>query len=111
MTDSKRIKLLFGCYAAPRVRIGSKLVDEVRGLEVDVAGFSSAPIPWPYTHTPRPSLIVCRALARAIRLEAAAAVAHHFGVSINAVRLWRRALGVGRNTEGTRRLRRIIAKL
>jgi hypothetical protein len=96
--------LIAGPYAAPRCRVGRGLYCLVRG-DVAVRGMTDAPVPWPYT-TVRggtPSLIVCGDLARAVAVESAAAVARHWGVGRKVVSGWRRALGVGRMTEGTRR--------
>jgi hypothetical protein len=39
-------------------------------------------------------------LAKAVRLEAAVVICHWWGVAPNTVSRWRRALGVGRKTEG-----------
>jgi hypothetical protein len=44
-------------------------------------------------------------LTRALRREAAQAVAHWWGVGKDRVLKWRKALGVGATTEGTSRLR------
>ena len=48
--------------------------------------------------------ILCGDLIRAVRVEAAIAVAHHWGVSLWTVGKWRRALDVPRITNGSRRL-------
>src|SRR5205823_1413808 len=56
------------------------------------------------------ALVVYGALARAVRRESALAVAHHWGVTPQTVRAWRRALGVGPSTEGTSRLRGAYAR-
>jgi hypothetical protein len=50
-------------------------------------------------------LLLDEELARAVRHESAAAVMHWWGASSEAVKRWRRVLGVGRtDNEGTRRL-------
>jgi hypothetical protein len=54
-------------------------------------------------------LIVCGDLVRAIRREAAIAVASHWGVSKGTIKLWRQALGVPEKNEGTFALKREIA--
>jgi hypothetical protein len=51
-----------------------------------------------------PSLLLAYDLERAVRLESAIAVAYWWGVTQATVSRWRRALGVGRMTEGTTRL-------
>jgi transposase-like protein len=55
------------------------------------------------------SPVLCGDPVKAVRREAEVAVAHHFGVHKSTVRSWRRALGVGRVTEGTHRLASAIA--
>jgi hypothetical protein len=47
VNDPDRLKLLFGPYRTPRVRIGRVLNCEARDAEVIVVGYSDAPIPWP----------------------------------------------------------------
>jgi hypothetical protein len=49
-------------------------------------------------------LILCGDLARAVKIESSLAVAHHFGLSTATVKVWRKALGVPRENEGSRRL-------
>jgi hypothetical protein len=80
------------------------LRDSARG-RVKVAGTTDAPIPWPYSAARggKRQLVLCGDLARAVRTESAEAVAYHWGITRWTVRDWRRALGVGRATEGTRR--------
>jgi len=96
--------LIAGPYHPPACERGSILVCQRFGRQT-VAGFSSAPIPWPVaarqggTHP----LILCGDLVRAIRTESAAAVAYHWGVSRFTVHDWRQVLGIGRFTVGTQR--------
>ena len=52
------------------------------------------------------SLIVYKGLAKAVRRESELAICHWWGVRTSTVRKWRRALGVGRMTEGTGQLHR-----
>ncbi|MDR3582505.1 MAG: hypothetical protein P4L67_04500 [Candidatus Pacebacteria bacterium] len=102
-----RLRLLHGPYAAPAVGRGDVLTCERLGREVRVGGLSDAPIPWPRVlKTGSPSLILCEDLARAVRTESEIAVSHHWGVGVVTVWAWRKALGVGRVTEGTSRLHR-----
>jgi transposase-like protein len=78
---------------------------EALGREVVVGGMHDSPIPWPYRYQQGPhSLILCGDLVRAVQAESEKAVAHHWGVSPSTVYLWRKALGVGKWTEGTTRL-------
>src|SRR5438105_294244 len=104
MLDSERFKLRHGPYMTPRCRVGDKLPCEHRGREVTVGGITDAPIPWPFGGKGPQSPILCGDLIRAVQFESAIAVAHHWGVDKKTVRNWRRALGVPRTNEGTRRL-------
>jgi len=70
---------------------------------------SDARIPWPVGKIAwARSLVVCGGLARAVRLESNQAVCHWWGVTPQTVSKWRKALGVGRVTSGTRRLKQEI---
>lgn len=103
--DDPRI-LRFGPYAAPTCELGARLTCTVRG-KVQVAGLTRSRIPWPYVGAK--ALILCGDLARAVRMEATAAVAYHWGVSQPTVSKWRRALGVGRFNLGSTAVRREVA--
>ena len=75
MDDAGRFRLL-GRYRTPRVRVGRFVRCLIRG-EVEVVGLTDAPIPWPLGKTTRrPAIIVYAGLDRALRREAAQAVAH-----------------------------------
>ena len=94
-------------YRAPRCAAGEYLYCEHHQDDVAVAGFTVAPIPWPAYRRPgaaedQLTPILTGDLARAVRVESAAAVASWWGVSRATVGRWRRALGVGRMNEGTR---------
>ena len=105
MNDSERFKLLYGPYVAPQCRVGDRLACEHLGREVTVRRMTDAPIQWPAIRGgSAPVLIVCGDLIRAIRVESALAVAHHWGVCPQTVGSWRKALGVPRHTKGTLRL-------
>jgi len=104
MDDPDRYRLL-GKYRTPRARVGAFVRCLIRG-EVEVVGLTDLPIPWPKCKTGRRhAIIVYVGLARAVRREAAQAVAHWWGVRPLQASKWRRALGVGSTTEGTSRLR------
>jgi hypothetical protein len=107
MLQQERTKLLFGPYRVPKCRVGGSLVCRMRG-KVRVTGIMDAPMQWPYTprsrKCPRPSVIVCGDLVRALRRESATAIAYWWGVSICTVWRWRISLGVEQFTEGTRDL-------
>jgi hypothetical protein len=106
MADANRFDLL-GTYHAPPFRVGQVVRCQVRG-RVTVTGFTAARIPWPVGRkgsTGRGALVVCGGLARALRAEAAVAVARWWGASPTTVSRWRRALGIIRST-GPPRLNR-----
>ncbi len=75
-----------------------------------ICGLTDARIPWPIGKRGRyKSLVVYKDLARAIRREAAQAVAYSWGLTAQTITKWRKALGVGPTTEGTSELRRAYA--
>ena len=104
--------LLFGPYVTPNIRRGDKAACELRGREVFCGGLTDAPIQWPrMLKTGSPSLILCGDLVRAVRIESEVAVAYHWGVSITTAWQWRKALGVGRTTDGSRELMKVASAL
>jgi hypothetical protein len=115
MTD--RTKLLFGPYKAPPLRRGDRATCLLRDCDVVITSWSSARIPWPRCRAldnyrgGGSGLLLDEELARAVRNESAAAVMHWWGASSEAVKRWRRALGVGRtDNEGTARLMRAASE-
>lgn len=107
MTDADRFKLLHGPYSPPAVRPGDTVTCEYRDRDVVVGEMSGGPIPWPTARKRgRTGPILCGDLVRAVRTESEVAVAHWWGVGRELVYRWRKALGVGRVTGGTRRLQR-----
>jgi hypothetical protein len=104
MKDAERFKLL-GKYRTPKVRLGQRFLCEIRG-EVTVCGLTDGPIPWPVGKRGRhKAIVVYKDLAKAIRRESEQAVARWWGVGLDTLWRWRRALGVGATTPGTSRLR------
>jgi predicted RNA-binding Zn-ribbon protein involved in translation (DUF1610 family) len=99
MKFNRALPLVHGPYQAPACQVGEALFCERHQRELRVAGLTDAPIVWPYG--PRRSLIVCGDLLRAIRTEGASAVAYHWGVNLDTVWAWRKAVGVPQFTEGT----------
>ncbi len=102
-----RVRLLFGPYATPRLPLGEVLSCEIRDGDVVVVDYSDAPIPWPIGQRRgrgARALVVYGRLVDAIRREANQAVAHWWGVSLQTVSKWRKALDVPRANEGTHRL-------
>src|SRR5262249_42877921 len=110
MTDEDHIKLLYGPYTPPALKVGDRVMCLYRDTEVVIYDWSMAPIPWPLcyhfgTRAFGKGLLVDEELARAVRLEAALAVGHWRGVSRATVMKWRRVVGAGRkNNPGTQRL-------
>src|SRR5262245_32664630 len=110
MVDPDRVRLLFGPYQAPPLKRGDRAFCLVRDYPVRVIGWSDARISWPRCLPLDPprrgrGLLIEDELARAVRHESAAAVAHWWGVHLSTVLNWRKALGVTRsNNEGSRRL-------
>ncbi len=105
---AERFKLLHGPYHPPRAHPGEKLICRIRGA-VKVGGYTDARIPWPCLSKKGRrgggrSLIVCGGLVEAVKNESEVAVAYWFGVCIQTVRKWRRALGVPPHSAGTRAL-------
>lgn len=97
-------ELIAGPYLPPPCRVGDWIDDEIDG-RLEVGGWTTAPISWPRRKkTGKASLILTEELARAVRAESSEAIAFWWGVSTAKVWMWRKALGVGRVTEGTRKL-------
>jgi hypothetical protein len=108
VNDADRFRLL-GSYKAPRFRYGQAVFCELRGW-VTVVGLREAPIPWPVGKRGKATTLILYAdLERAVRRESAVAVARWWGVSVQTVCVWRKALDVPPMTEGTRRLLRAHA--
>jgi hypothetical protein len=109
-----RVKLLHGPYRAPRLHVGDRAQCLYRDCLVEVKSWTDAriccPRALPVGARGHPSILVDEELARAIRLEAAAAVRYWWGASEAVVWRWRKALGVGRvDNPGSRRLIRASA--
>ncbi len=97
-------ELIAGPYQPPACRVGDWIDDEIDG-RLEVGGWTTAPISWPRRKkTGRASLILTEELARAVRTESSEAISFWWGVSTAKVWMWRKALGVGRVTDGTRKL-------
>jgi hypothetical protein len=73
--------------------------------EMVIRGRTDAPIPWPLGSPKgrggRPSLIVYKGLAKAVRQECEQAICHWFAACPFTVWKWRKALSVERGTPGT----------
>jgi hypothetical protein len=108
MRDADRFQLLHGPYTPPALDRGDPAVCRYRDAGVIVTSWSDAPIPWPRCQVPGQrggsGPLVDAELARAVRCESAQAIRFWWGVSQTAVQNWRRALGVERFNEGSRRL-------
>src|SRR4051794_1463330 len=94
---------LLGRYQTPRFAYGDVIRCARRG-EVRITGLTAAPIPWP-AGLEMPSgrkrgIVLYGDLVEALKRESAQAVAHWWGVRVETVTAWRRALGIGIMTEG-----------
>lgn len=97
-------ELLGAPYLPPACKTGDWIDDEIDGL-LEVGGWTAAPLSWPRRKkSGRPALILTAELARAVRTESGEAICHWWGVRPTKVWMWRKALGVDRITDGTRRL-------
>lgn len=93
-----------GKNGIPVAERGDWLPDERYGL-VEVGGWTDAAIPWPYRKkTGRRSLILCGKLVDDVRSKSETYICNAYGIGVVTVWHWRQALGVGRITEGTRKL-------
>jgi hypothetical protein len=114
VNDADRVKLLFGPYQAPPLRRGDRAFCLLRNCDVVITSWTDARIPWPRCGAldgpgGGSGLLLDEELARAVRHESAA-VMYWWGASSEAVKRWRRALGVGpTDNEGSRRLIRAAA--
>ncbi len=111
MHASIRAKLHFRPYRTPRFRYRAIVTDEIRG-DVQITKLSDARIPWPLAKKKgrRPTPLVNRTLARAIRLESTPAIRYWFGVTAWQASVWRSALGAEANNPGMLRLRQAHAE-
>lgn len=96
----------FGPYCTPRVTVGEEIQCEVRGMSTVHSWRDCGDIMWPLVigngpSPGRPAMALTGDLVRALQRESASAIAKYWSTSRQSVRRWRRALGVGRNTEGT----------
>src|SRR4051794_1380312 len=94
--DAPERPKLGGYYAAPPVKIGYVLTDEIRKCDVAVVGWSGRRITWPIgvplNGEGEATIIVNEGLAHALRVEAPEAVAHWWGIPLATVEKWRAAL-------------------
>jgi hypothetical protein len=73
--DADRHRLHFGPYGTPVFKYGEVVICDMRG-QVEIVGLSGGRIPWPVgKRGPAKALVLCGALAKAVRLEATVAVA------------------------------------
>src|SRR5262245_26275897 len=99
-----------GTYSTPLFRYGQVVTGAIPG-DAEIVGLSQGLIPWPIGKkrtgkTKRQRfLILYDALVDAVHQESASAICYRWGVGMDTVRRWRRALGVGGNTEGTLKLK------
>jgi transposase-like protein len=118
MHDRDRVKLLFGPYAAPRLRRGQRATCLNHDATVIITSWTDARISWPRCRPldrplGRPTILLDETLARAVRHESAAAVRYWWGVSEGLIWRWRKLLGCGgrTGTPGSVRLITAAARL
>src|SRR5215204_6501115 len=94
VTDDDRFRLLFGPYKTPVFQYGDTAFCEIRD-EVILCGLTNGPIPWPIGRRAAKgpcsrarAVVLCGALADAVRRESAQAGAHWFGASLDTVWKW-----------------------
>jgi hypothetical protein len=69
-------RLLFGPCRTPVFKYGDVVICDVRG-QVEIVGLTGGRIPWPVgKRGSAKALVLCDALAKAVRCEPAVAVAH-----------------------------------
>lgn len=103
--DPHAARLIGGPYRPPQVRVGAP-IRCLRAGEVIVAGFTDAPVRWPYwaSNGGFRSVVLTGDLVTAVVLESEVAVCYHWGISRDVARKLRRALDVPRFNRGTRAL-------
>jgi len=73
-------KRLIGTYSTPAVRVGDRVVCQMRG-EVELVCLTDTPIPWPVGKRDKHKAIVLYAdLVKAAKLEASGAICSWWGV-------------------------------
>lgn len=109
-SSSPKPQLLYRPYRAPKVSAGEMIYCEHHDHDVEVAGFTTAPLAWPAYRglTGRLTPVLSGDLCRAVHRESAVAVAYWWGVSRETVSRWRKKLGSPRFTEGTTALWRAL---
>ena len=91
-----RFKFRAGPYVPPKVAVGTVVHCEQYG-DVEVAGMTNAPIPWPGFRCPRGRHkglmpILFDGLVRAVAEEDEVVVAHYWGITRYMVNEWKRSL-------------------
>ena len=104
MPESTSTILRFGPYSMPHgYGVGDTIPCEYRGRDVVIAAITDSPVQWfKIRKDGKPFVILCGDLIRAVQTESEAAIAQHWGVNKETVRKWRRALNVGRMTNGNK---------
>jgi hypothetical protein len=115
MREVDRVKLLFGPYRAPKLKLGDRATCLYRDTTVTVTSFTDAPIPWPRCSVVGQKggsgLLVNEELARAVRSESSLAIQFHWRVTMRTVGMLRKALAVTRwGTPGSKRLHQALSE-
>lgn len=89
MKDSQRFRLRFGKYGTPKFEYDDIVFDEAHG-EVRIVGLTDAPIPrpigQPLNNTNARVVVLFDSLVHAVKQEANQAVAHWWGVPVDAAK-------------------------
>jgi hypothetical protein len=95
---AERYRIFHGPYHAPALRKGDRTTCLLRDCGVVVTAWTDAPISWPRCRAlgrrGGSGVLLCEELARAVRHEAAIAIAYWSNVGLDVVWRWRTALGV-----------------
>jgi hypothetical protein len=115
MRDADRFKLLHGPYRPPALRRGDRTVCVLRDCDVVITTWTDAPISWPRCRAlgrrGGSGVLLDEKLARAVRCEAAIAIAYWWNVGLDVVWRWRKALGVTvMNNERSHSLRKAASE-
>jgi hypothetical protein len=96
--SAERYGLFHGPYHAPPLRKGDRPTCLLRDCDVVIMSWTDAPISWPRCRAlgrrGGSGVHLCEELARAVRCESAYAISYWWGVGLECVWRWRKALDV-----------------
>jgi hypothetical protein len=110
MKPKNHTKLHFGPYRTRRFKYRDVVFCERAG-EVSLCGLSSGRMPWPLCQCGKTkAMALVGDLVAAVRRESSLAIQYWWAVGHSKVLKWRKSLGVGGFTEGTRSVKRDYGK-